>query len=31
MFMLILIDDDLSQLYIPNEQIKTVSIFSFAQ
>ena len=27
MFMLILIDDDFSHLYIPTEQIKTVSIF----
>ena len=26
--MLILIDDDFSHLYIPTEQIKTVSIFS---
>ena len=27
MFMLIWIDDDFSHLYIPTEQIKTVSIF----
>ena len=27
MFMLILIDDDFSHLYIPTEQIKTVPIF----